>query len=158
MRNNCAKRSGKQMNRFVIEDGILKAFLGKGQVIVVPDGVVQVGGELSSAARTSCNVGRNKNADVSFDSFSCADALKIRGCTLKVCSSGFFIYFGTIPFWVFSVFRFSRIHCQRDRALLLSKIWISTTPTIRPTTPCMPLLNRFRAAAPNPYKTLSKAQ
>ena len=37
------------MNKFVIENGILKAYFGGEKVVVVPDGVTHIGGEISSA-------------------------------------------------------------------------------------------------------------
>ena len=36
------------MNKFVIENGILKAYFGGEKVVVVPDGVTHIGGEISS--------------------------------------------------------------------------------------------------------------
>ena len=39
------------MGKLVIENGILKAYSGRDTVVVVPDGVTQIGGEISDADR-----------------------------------------------------------------------------------------------------------
>lgn len=38
------------MKRFVIENGILKAYRGRDSIVVVPEGVTHIGGELKTAA------------------------------------------------------------------------------------------------------------
>ena len=42
------------MERFVIEKGILKAYFGKDEVVVVPDGVTHIGGCLGDFSDTTC--------------------------------------------------------------------------------------------------------
>lgn len=40
------KRKDKEMNRFVIENNVLKAYLGTDKIVIVPDGVKMIGGHI----------------------------------------------------------------------------------------------------------------
>ena len=42
------------MEKFVIEKGVLKAYFGKDEVVVVPDGVTHIGGCLGDFSDTTC--------------------------------------------------------------------------------------------------------
>lgn len=44
------------MNKFVIENDVLKAYFGKDSVVVVPDGVTQIGGLLSETDKSNPNL------------------------------------------------------------------------------------------------------
>ena len=46
----------KIMGKFVIENGVLKAYFGKDTVVVVPDGVTHIGGDLSDADKSNPNL------------------------------------------------------------------------------------------------------
>ena len=46
----------KIMGKFVIENGVLKAYFGTDPVVVVPDGVTYIGGNLSDADKSNPNL------------------------------------------------------------------------------------------------------